>query len=116
MSDTEGTKKTGYRLDYASSGRSKCKGASNPPVVWPIALNPALVAFHASFARHRSQAVRPIPALPLVHFFLPLFRCNGTAIGKGELRFGSLVDFRGNTSLCVISLVPTSPSTYDGFM
>jgi hypothetical protein len=27
----------------------------------------------------------------------------GTAIGKGELRFGTVVDFRGNTSLCVFS-------------
>ncbi|KAI0634798.1 poly polymerase and DNA-ligase Zn-finger region-domain-containing protein [Trametes polyzona] len=53
MSDTEGTKKSGYRLEYASSGRSKCNG--------------------------------PKP-------------CKGTAIGKGELRFGSVVDFRGNTS------------------
>ncbi|KAH9849562.1 hypothetical protein C2E23DRAFT_352102 [Lenzites betulinus] len=53
MSDTEGTKKSGYRLEYASSGRSKCNG--------------------------------PKP-------------CKGTPIGKGELRFGSLVDFRGNTN------------------
>ncbi|KAI0694521.1 poly polymerase and DNA-ligase Zn-finger region-domain-containing protein [Cytidiella melzeri] len=54
MSDDEGGgKKSGYRLEYASSARAKCKG--------------------------------PKP-------------CNGTAIAKGELRFGSLVDFRGNTS------------------
>ncbi|KAI0360416.1 zf-PARP-domain-containing protein [Trametes cingulata] len=53
MSDNEGTKKSGYRLEYASSGRSKCNG--------------------------------PKP-------------CKGTPIGKGELRFGSIVDFRGNTS------------------
>ncbi|PIL27746.1 transcription factor [Ganoderma sinense ZZ0214-1] len=53
MSDTEGGKKSGYRLEYASSSRSKCSG--------------------------------PKP-------------CKGTPIGKGELRFGSLVDFRGNTS------------------
>ncbi|EPS95078.1 hypothetical protein FOMPIDRAFT_1038644 [Fomitopsis schrenkii] len=53
MSDEEGGKKSGYRLEYANSGRSKCNG--------------------------------PKP-------------CKGTPIGKGELRFGSLVDFRGNTS------------------
>lgn len=53
MSDTEGTKKSGYRLEYASSNRAKCKG--------------------------------PKP-------------CQGTAIAKGELKFGSLVDFKGNTS------------------
>jgi len=53
MSDGEGGKKSGYRLEYASSARAKCKG--------------------------------PKP-------------CAGTAIGKGELRVGSLVDFKGNTS------------------
>lgn len=29
MSDTEGTTKSGYRLEYASSNRSKCKGTPN---------------------------------------------------------------------------------------
>jgi hypothetical protein len=53
MSDGEGGKKSGYRLEYASSARAKCKG--------------------------------PKP-------------CAGTAIAKGELRVGSLVDFKGNTS------------------
>lgn len=54
MSDNEGTtKKSGYRLEYASSARSKCKG--------------------------------PKP-------------CVGNPIAKGELRVGSVVDFRGNTS------------------
>jgi len=53
MSDDEGGKKSGYRLEYASSARAKCKG--------------------------------PKP-------------CQGTQIGKGELRVGSLVDFKGNTS------------------
>ncbi|EIW77057.1 zf-PARP-domain-containing protein [Coniophora puteana RWD-64-598 SS2] len=54
MSDTEGSgKKSGYRLEYASSARAKCKG--------------------------------PKP-------------CAGNTIGKGELRLGSIVDFRGNTS------------------
>ncbi|KAG2353646.1 poly polymerase and DNA-ligase Zn-finger region-domain-containing protein [Suillus spraguei] len=54
MSDNEGTtKKSGYRLEYATSARSKCKG--------------------------------PKP-------------CAGALITKGELRVGSVVDFRGNTS------------------
>ncbi|PCH44734.1 zf-PARP-domain-containing protein [Wolfiporia cocos MD-104 SS10] len=53
MSDEEGSKKSGYRLEYSPSARSKCTG--------------------------------PKP-------------CKGTALGKGELRVGSLVDFRGNTS------------------
>lgn len=53
MSDSEGAKKSGYRLEYATSNRAKCKG--------------------------------PKP-------------CQGTTITKGELKFGSLVDFRGNTS------------------
>ncbi|KAI0765256.1 poly polymerase and DNA-ligase Zn-finger region-domain-containing protein [Fomes fomentarius] len=53
MSDNEGGKKSGYRLEYASSGRAKCTG--------------------------------PKP-------------CKGTPIGKGELRFGSLIDFQGKTS------------------
>ncbi|KLO15210.1 zf-PARP-domain-containing protein [Schizopora paradoxa] len=55
MSDDEGgaTKKSGYRLEYASSARAKCKG--------------------------------PKP-------------CSGTAIAKGQLRLGTIVDFRGNTS------------------
>ncbi|KAF9566515.1 zf-PARP-domain-containing protein [Agrocybe pediades] len=46
-------KTTGYRLEYAASARSKCKG--------------------------------PKP-------------CSGTAIGKGELRFGTLIDMRGMQS------------------
>ncbi|KDQ60104.1 hypothetical protein JAAARDRAFT_125962 [Jaapia argillacea MUCL 33604] len=53
MSDGEGGKKSGYRLEYATSARAKCKG--------------------------------PKP-------------CAGTTITKGELRFGSLVDFRGHTN------------------
>jgi len=53
MSDDEGNKKSGYRLEYSGSARAKCKG--------------------------------PKP-------------CAGTPIAKGELRVGSLVDFRGNTS------------------
>lgn len=54
MSDNEEIgKKSGYRLEYASSARAKCKG--------------------------------PKP-------------CAGSTIGKGELRLGSIVDFRGNTS------------------
>ncbi|KAJ7367800.1 hypothetical protein DFH08DRAFT_5992 [Mycena albidolilacea] len=54
MSDDErGSKKTGYRLEYAVSGRAKCKGA------------------------------KP---------------CNGTTIGKGELRLGTLVEVMGKTS------------------
>ena len=28
MSDTEGTKKSGYRIEYANSSRAKCKGMS----------------------------------------------------------------------------------------
>ncbi|KAF8886158.1 hypothetical protein BD779DRAFT_1407656, partial [Infundibulicybe gibba] len=46
-------KPSGYRLEYASSARAKCKG--------------------------------PKP-------------CAGTPIEKGQLRLGSVVDFRGNTS------------------
>ncbi|OSD02708.1 zf-PARP-domain-containing protein [Trametes coccinea BRFM310] len=53
MSEDEGGKKSGYRLEYAKQARAKCTG--------------------------------PKP-------------CKGTKIEKGELRFGSLVDFRGNTS------------------
>ncbi|KIM68259.1 hypothetical protein SCLCIDRAFT_1209678 [Scleroderma citrinum Foug A] len=54
MSDTEGSpRKGGYRVEYASSARAKCKG--------------------------------PKP-------------CSGTAIVKGELRLGSLIDVRGATS------------------
>ncbi|KAJ6516270.1 hypothetical protein C8R45DRAFT_238590 [Mycena sanguinolenta] len=51
MSDDDGNK-TGYRLEYAISGRFGCKGD------------------------------RP---------------CKGTLIPKGSLRFGSTVDFQGNT-------------------
>ncbi|KDQ31157.1 hypothetical protein PLEOSDRAFT_1054254, partial [Pleurotus ostreatus PC15] len=46
-------KAKGYRLEYATSARAKCKGG------------------------------KP---------------CQGTPIAKGELRFGSVVDFQGNTS------------------
>ncbi|KAF9788554.1 hypothetical protein BJ322DRAFT_643949 [Thelephora terrestris] len=53
MSDTEETKKSGYRVEYAASARAKCKG--------------------------------PKP-------------CAGTTLAKGDLRFGSLVDFKGRTS------------------
>jgi len=83
MSD-EDTKKSGaYRLEYASSGRAKCKG--------------------------------PKP-------------CNGSPIAKGELRLGSQVDFRGNTSFawrhwgCTTSVVIAkfkdafdNPDELDGF-
>ncbi|KAJ6616425.1 hypothetical protein B0H10DRAFT_1696163, partial [Mycena sp. CBHHK59/15] len=49
-------KKSGYRLEYASSNRAKCKGS-----------------------------------------FSCILRV-GTVITKGELRFGSIVDFQGKTS------------------
>ncbi|CCM01220.1 uncharacterized protein FIBRA_03268 [Fibroporia radiculosa] len=53
MSDDEGGRKTGYRLEYSSSSKAKCNG--------------------------------PKP-------------CKGTKIEKEELRFGTLVDIKGNTS------------------
>ncbi|KAI0747052.1 poly polymerase and DNA-ligase Zn-finger region-domain-containing protein [Daedaleopsis nitida] len=53
MSDNDSPKKSGYRLEYASTGRAKCTG--------------------------------PKP-------------CKGSQLPKGELRFGSLVDFQGKTS------------------
>ena len=36
MSDTEGGKKSGYRLEYASSGRSKCNGTHSFPAHFPV--------------------------------------------------------------------------------
>ncbi|OCH87137.1 zf-PARP-domain-containing protein [Obba rivulosa] len=72
MSDAEGGKRGGYRLEYASSNRAKCKG--------------------------------PKP-------------CAGTTIDKGELRLGTLVDIKGNTTFqwrhwgCVTPKIITNMKT-----
>ncbi|KAF8211645.1 poly polymerase and DNA-ligase Zn-finger region-domain-containing protein [Mycena galopus ATCC 62051] len=83
MSDDGGSKGGGYRLEYAVSGRAKCK-VPNPHV--------------------------------------------GTTLEKGSLRFGTVVDFQGNTSFswrhwgCVTTKVLanikkslTDASELDGF-
>ncbi len=99
MSDTEGGKKSGYRLEYAPSARSKCNGEPTFPPLRPISHTSVLTAIHASPSRHRPQAVRVFQVVYVLNFSSRSHRCKGTPIGKGELRFGSLVDFRGNTTL-----------------
>ena len=107
MSDNEGGKKSGYRLEYASSARAKCNGEPTSSSLLPILHTLNHIAFHASFSRPRPEAVCPSKIVYVSGFYSRSRRCKGTAIGKGELRFGSLVDFRGNTSLYVVySLQP----------
>ncbi|KAF7980272.1 hypothetical protein HWV62_39027 [Athelia sp. TMB] len=76
MSDDEGGKKSGYRLEYAASARAKCKGPK------PCQGERTMTAFPGD--------VDAVSA--------------GTPIGKGELRVGTLVDIGGNTSLYVALL------------
>ena len=99
MSDEEGGKKSGYRLEYAKSARSKCTGEPISRPLRRVSCNPLLTAIHASLSRHRTQAVRIFLIVMVVHYCSRLSRCKGTKIEKGELRFGSLVDFKGNTNL-----------------
>ena len=99
MSDNEGGKKSVYRLEYASIGRSKCTGERYLTIPSPFTRTPVLTVFHASSSRHRTQTVRVNQVVMVVHYFSRLHRCKGTPIGKGELRFGSLIDFQGKTSL-----------------
>lgn len=81
MSGDEGgsTKKSGYRLEYASSARAKCKGTHSSITTTNLNLN-------------FTPFIGPKP-------------CAGTPITKGELRIGSIVDFKGNTSLYVQPLL-----------
>lgn len=99
MSDNEGGKKSGYRLEYASSGRAKCTGEPTSSSLRPILRTLIIIAFYASPSRPRPETVRLFQVINVSGFYSRSRRCKGTAIGKGELRFGSLVDFRGNTSL-----------------
>ncbi len=99
MSDEEGGKKSGYRLEYAKSARSKCTGEPTFLPLRPASCSPVLTAFHASPSRHRPEAVRISLVLPVVHYYSRSSRCKGTKIEKDELRFGSLVDIKGNTNL-----------------
>ena len=64
MSDTEGVKKSGYRIEYASSARAKCKGTSLSqfPSVHPI------IVCSSSNAFFRSQTVWRYSLQPLSFF------------------------------------------------
>jgi hypothetical protein len=92
-------KPSGYRLEYALSARAKCKG--HPPFIssFPPLLKPN---------RHNRPETmsRFVPSTPLISNPISLFL--GTTIEKGQLRLGSLVDFRGNTSL--YAPLPSFPS------
>lgn len=99
MSDNEGSKKSGYRLEYASSGRAKCTGECESSYTQLLTAILILTAFYASSSRHRSQTVRLHQVVAIVYQNSRSRRCKGTPIGKGELRFGSVVDFQGKTSL-----------------
>jgi hypothetical protein len=87
MSDTEGTKKSGYRIEYASSARAKCKGMSLSQFhsVHPITVGSSSNAFfrsqtvcryspqHSLFFRifaHRASRVYQAPLSPRVTFGL----------------------------------------------
>ena len=88
MSDTEETKKSGYRVEYAASARAKCKGMS-------------LSQFRSVHTHHswlivervfRSQTVCRYSRQRLAfcyYFYSPsTSRSSGTTLTKGELRFG----------------------------
>ena len=77
MSDNEGGKKSGYRLEYASSGRSKCNGESNIRALPHPRLTTLPLAFHASLSRPRPQAVRL--CVPLFCLIFPHVRLDARA-------------------------------------
>jgi hypothetical protein len=94
MSDTEGTKKSGYRLEYASSSRAKCKG-------WRIMSH--LILIVATHASDRSQTVlwSVVAFEDRLILLTRIPDLEGSVIQKDTLRFGTVVDFRGNTTLYV---------------
>ncbi|KZP25671.1 zf-PARP-domain-containing protein [Athelia psychrophila] len=57
MSDNEGSKKSGYRLEYASTGRAKCKGPK-PCAGTPIAKGAVRLGSLVDMAGHTSFAWR----------------------------------------------------------
>ena len=91
MSDNQ----PGYRVEYASSSRSKCKGASLRPFT-PINNDVCPRCLPAP----RPKTMHRCHIFPLLIYITHhvIFRV-GTAIGKGDLRFGTLVDFRGAKTL-----------------
>ena len=124
MSGTESVKKSGYRIEYASSARAKCKGTSLSqfPSVHPIIVRlPSNALFRSQTVSRYSPQRLSFPA-PLL-----TSRPSGTTLAKGDLRFGyvdfwsspnrshliyahyrSLVDFRGKISLYLSLVYATS--------
>lgn len=87
MSDTEGTKKSGYRVEYATSARAKCKGMSLSQFLpgLPLTVSSSSNAFfrsqtvcrysphHHSFFSiftHRAPRVHQVPLSPRANFGL----------------------------------------------
>ena len=98
MSDVE-EKKSGYRLEYAKNNRAKCKGS------FPSQL---LVSSIASLIVVRVLSLQGRNLAPVRDHFLIssedfISQCLdlGTVLEKGVLKLGSVVDFRGHTSLYV---------------
>lgn len=96
MSDNEGaTKKSGYRLEYASSARAKCKG------VFGLTLSPQSrrdVDFFSFYKGAKPCTGKKVSNACMKSSYMGFL---GTPIPKGTLRVGSIVDFRGNTNLYV---------------
>lgn len=106
---TMSDKTTGYRLEYSSSNRAKCKGLNiflcirlcRPNAHCGLFIQLMLVDVRIPGPKPCSGLLFCLPLSPNLSSYFII----GTAINKGELRFGTLVEFRGNQSLCVISRV-----------
>lgn len=93
MSDTEGApRKSGYRVEYASSARAKCKGWFESRF-HPVQRGAQLLY---------STGPKPCSGriIGLGHLFeLTFLSCSlGTSIAKGEMRLGTLIEVRGATT------------------
>jgi hypothetical protein len=98
MSDVE-EKKSGYRLEYAKNNRAKCKG-SFPSQLLISSIAFLIVVRVLSLQGRNLAPVRDYSLLSsedLISQCLDL----GTVLEKGGLKLGSVVDFRGHTSLYV---------------
>ena len=102
----------GYRLEYASSARAKCKGSLNLDSLFYSLQRCSSSLSLILFVRCdffflgwwcRSQAmfrlVLMFYCVSCYSFFNGAFSSIGTPIGKGELRVGTLVEMRGIQSL-----------------
>jgi len=93
-------KRGGYRFEYASSGRSKCKGQIILfPPMFEISADDVLLNVLPLWLTSRSQTMQRYAYINCQFLYYFSHSSSGTLINKGELRFGTLVDMKGMTSL-----------------